>query len=185
MKKTPKWILKKVLLLLQGEILADHGLTPLHAAAWEGRTEAVEWLIANGADIEAERKEPNKTAILIAAERGHLDIVQLLAKSGADPDTRTEDNHSPLHAAAWNGHGEIVRWLLQSDVDIEAVMSKSKRRPLHWAAERGHLEAVRILLDAGANPHAEADNAYTPRMLALHYEHKDVASLIRSYSGDQ
>ena len=25
MKKTPKWILKKVLLLLQGEILADHG----------------------------------------------------------------------------------------------------------------------------------------------------------------
>ena len=55
-------------------------MTPLHAAALTGQTEAVELLIDKGADLNAEN-ENGVTPLQMAAQQGHPAIVELLQKS--------------------------------------------------------------------------------------------------------
>ncbi|KAJ4360119.1 uncharacterized protein N0V89_000679 [Didymosphaeria variabile] len=104
------------LLLLYGadpNVATTDGLTPLMQAAAQGDRELVEILLAAGADADAqlnippliERKcssfiERNKwtfhqcdaplTALAVAAERGHYEVVELLLKYGADPNKPIE-----------------------------------------------------------------------------------------------
>jgi ankyrin repeat protein len=52
------------------------GMTPLHFAAANGYTASVRVLVANGADTSATVK--GRTALELAAERGHWDVVQVL-----------------------------------------------------------------------------------------------------------
>ena len=52
------------------------------------------------------------TPLFIAAQNGHLEIVQFLVESGANKDQgTTNDGATPVFIAAQNGHLEIVRVL--------------------------------------------------------------------------
>jgi ankyrin repeat protein len=51
-------------------------------AASEGRTDAVQALLAKGADENAKRDDGG-TALMTAKKKGHKEIVQLLKKAGA------------------------------------------------------------------------------------------------------
>ncbi len=53
------------------------GLTPLHCACQSGNMELVEWLVTNGAGLEAVCQK-GKTPLHYACARGHLNIVKLL-----------------------------------------------------------------------------------------------------------
>jgi ankyrin repeat protein len=55
---------------------------PLHVAAFQGRKEMAEWLIARGADINAKTNE-GKTALQYAKSNNHKDVADLLRKHGA------------------------------------------------------------------------------------------------------
>ena len=44
---------------------------------------------------------------------GHLDIVKLLVKSGANVNSTTKTNSTPLRAACFDGHYEIVKYLVE------------------------------------------------------------------------
>eukprot|EP00435_Cladocopium_sp_Y103_P012806 s3856_g3.t1 len=48
------------------------------------------------------------TPLLVAARRGHLDIVQFLVEVGAARDQAANDGATPLLVAAENGHLDIV-----------------------------------------------------------------------------
>ena len=53
--------------------------------------------------------------LYIAAQNGHLEVVQFLVKSGANKDEgRTSDGATPLYTAAQKGHLEVVRFLVES-----------------------------------------------------------------------
>ena len=55
------------------------------------------------------------TPLLIAADEGHLEVVQFLVECGANKDQgRTNDGATPLFMAAQNGHLEVVRFLVES-----------------------------------------------------------------------
>lgn len=62
------------------------GHQPLHAAAWEGRADAVQRLRGVGADANARDEARNDdTAIKVAVRKGHPEIVAMLLRAGADP----------------------------------------------------------------------------------------------------
>ena len=44
---------------------------------------------------------------------GHLEIVRLLVKSGANVNSTTKTNSTPLRAACFDGHFEIVKYLVE------------------------------------------------------------------------
>ena len=60
-----------------------YGLTLLHYASREGRTEIVEYLIANGADVNAV-DDDGWTASMWASRNGQTKIAELLIAEGAD-----------------------------------------------------------------------------------------------------
>ena len=50
---------------------------------------------------------------------GHLDIVKLLVKSGANVNSTTKTNSTPLRAACFDGHYEIVKYLVEHNAGAE------------------------------------------------------------------
>lgn len=53
------------------------------------------------------------TALHWAAQTGHVDIVELLLHSGADPNAVNANGDTALHLAAWKQHALVVAALLQ------------------------------------------------------------------------
>ena len=103
--------------------------------------EAVALAIQGGADVYT------GDALCWASEHGHLSVVEVLVKAGADDDA--------LRKASENGHLPIVKLLVHAGADVHAVDDQA----LRFAYERGHLAVVKFLVKAGANVHADDDQA--------------------------
>lgn len=74
----------------------------------------VRCLLAAGADTDATEKENGFTAILFAAAKGFLDVVQDLLKAGADFEKAENDGATALYLASRGGHLEAVKLLHQA-----------------------------------------------------------------------
>ena len=88
----------------RGDVLSD----ALYAAARNGHREVAEYLLDQGADVNA-RGVFGATALQWAAFNGHAGVVELLLARGADPHLR--DSRFDADAAGWaheGGHGNIV-----------------------------------------------------------------------------
>lgn len=122
----------------------------LYYASGVGLSWLVEGLLEDGADVKAEGDDG--TALNVAADCGHDDIVRLLLQAGADADARNKYGEAPLHTATSRGSGRIVQWLLEYSTDINATSTSGT--PLWIATQKGHVEIVRCLLEHGADCNA-------------------------------
>ena len=84
--------------------------TPLVAAAEAGQYEAVQLLLAHGADVN-KRMKRGQTALMFASYHGHTELVRLLLQSGADVNADFEGD-TALIWAKQKGHAEIVNLLI-------------------------------------------------------------------------
>ena len=84
-------------------------------------------LFACGANKDHPCTDDGSTALHLASNEGHLEIVRLLLQAGAWNDQLMHDGATPLHLSAQEGHLEVVR-LVESAADGGFVMST----PLHW-----------------------------------------------------
>ena len=85
--------------------------TPLIAAAGAGQYEAVQLLLARGADVN-KRMKRGQTALMFASYHGHTELVRLLLASGADVNADFEGEDTALSWAKQKGHAEIVNLLM-------------------------------------------------------------------------
>jgi ankyrin repeat protein len=88
----------------------DDRWTTLHWAAWNGRKEVAEFLLSQGAKVNA-RDEHGHTPLHCAAMWNKKDIVELLIEHGADVNATDNEGRTPLHYAAWDDHIEVVEML--------------------------------------------------------------------------
>ncbi len=75
--------------------------------------EWVRGLIADGVDVNATVEKESKTALMAAAEMGHLESLRLLLQAGAQVNTKSDRDETALSLAARNAQFEVVKTLLE------------------------------------------------------------------------
>ena len=161
----------------------EYEVTPLMCAAAKGHTAILHTLLAHGARFSDEQsgrpsrpwdfavrhnhmeavkllikhckdREYPKTAFLIAAAQGNLEMAKLLYKKvgtvdreSATPHIDIEDRfgRTPLIWASLYGQGEMVRWLLQRGCDVHHA-DHSGTTALAAAVHKRREDVIELLL---------------------------------------
>jgi len=155
-------------------------------AARTGDAAAVRALLQTGAEVNAARGD-GITALHLAAEHGHAEVVRTLLDAGAALERGTRIGHyTPLHLAARGGHGEVVALLLDAGADPLAATTNSHATALHLAAAAvGGQRAVAALLDHGADPDArEASAGQTPLIFAAAANRAEAIAVLLNEGAD-
>jgi ankyrin repeat protein len=124
------------------------GIGPLMYAAWHGRRDVVEVLLNHGAG--ANVKHGEISALILAAENDHIDIVQLLAKRGANLDHADSLGTTALIGATRRGKASAVRCLIDLGANIHHVDQRGNSA-LYYASRDRHDEII-SRLGIGAPP---------------------------------
>jgi ankyrin repeat protein len=97
------------------------GYPPLGLAAFFGQPEVVEFLVEQGAGVNAESQNQMRVRPIHAAvARRDLNIVRMLLEHGADVNVRQQMGFTPLHSAALHGDRGMIELLLQHGADATA-----------------------------------------------------------------
>jgi hypothetical protein len=120
------------------------------------------------------RTVKDESPLMMAALKGHLDLVKKLIDRGADVN---KTGWAPLHYAATTGQLAIMELLLDQNAYIDAE-SPNGTTPLMMAAHYGTPEAVKLLLEAGADPSLKNQLGLTAIDFANRANREDSAGLI-------
>lgn len=171
--------------LLAGTALAaeTRNLT-LAEAAKLGDRDAVQSPL-NGAAKEDVAGQQGTNALISAADRNDLAMVDLLLAAGADVKGANEFGATALYAAAAaDADPALVAKLLAAGGDPSAHLM-SGETPLMEAARQGNVETVRALLAAGADPNAsEVNGKQTALMWAISETHPAVTTELVRHGAD-
>ena len=126
------------------EAISWYNMTFLQWAASLDDVRLMKLLLLAGAQIDT-RNAKRLTALMIAAQHGHLRPVHFLIKAGATP----EDVNAALFSASEKGHVVVIEALLAARADVNAQDAYGET-PLRMAAQYNHAAAVRVLLEHGA-----------------------------------
>lgn len=133
-------------------------------AAQAGDLPAISAAIDRGINVNAKGDTHGlRSAIALAAIKGHVEVVELLLEAGADPDatrcglttdtwTRRWIRGEALINATFNDDLEILLLLVSAGAAIDEPDSKGDNALL-WAAYNLNSAAVQYLLGVGADPH--------------------------------
>ena len=130
----------------------------LYLAARAGQVDACCALLGHGADLDAvchgdELQALGSfvgyTPLKAAAERGFVDVVEVLLQRGADANFSDESRWTILHWAACNNHADVVRALVAAGADMNALTMQG-RSPLNLALTALASASAQVLQDLGA-----------------------------------
>ncbi|WP_158299453.1 ankyrin repeat domain-containing protein [Paenibacillus antri] len=180
-----------------------NGLSPLMAAMYYGKQQAVEWLLDQGVTVTIHEAaalgddetlnymlnlEPSLlmqysfdgwTPLHLAAFFGGFEAAKLLIERGADVNARSTNGMSnmPIHAASAGSRTNLVALLLEKGADPN-VRQSGGWTPIHQAADRCDAEMVRLLLRYGADPDAAQDDGRTARSIAREKGYTEVLDVL-------
>ncbi len=111
------------------DVNANFGMgTPLKYAAWGGHEDAVQFLLKQGAKVDA-AEDGGRTPLRYAAwgSRKHnqasLAVAKELIKNGADVNHGADNGFTPLHEAAMRGSKEITELLIENGAEVNIRIS--------------------------------------------------------------
>jgi truncated hemoglobin YjbI len=123
-----------------------------------------------------------RTLLHFASGAGCLEVIAVLLRLGANPNTLDSCGHAPLYSAANECSSEtgtdIVRALVQAGADVNACGGVTRATALHMAARRGHAGIAGALLDCGAELEAKDRKGDTPLRRAINCRREMVAKLL-------
>lgn len=134
--------------------------TALSAAVEVNCKDLVEYFLSAGANVNAKAKKGGASPLMIAASRGHADLIRWLLISGADIAAVDDDARAAVNFAILYGQGEALRTLLDQGADVNRKDVRGNT-PLMAAASANHVEYVRWLLSAGAEVNAKNEEGWT------------------------
>ncbi|CAK9135821.1 unnamed protein product [Ilex paraguariensis] len=177
---------------------SNDGRTALYRAAANGDRRMAGMLMEMGADPTIGTLDRGVSAIDVARDKGHKEVVQILERGEAvlHAARRGELNHlesllekdasvnycdqyglTALHAAAIKGHKETVMMLVEFGADMESRDGEG-HTPLHLAVEGGNVDTVEVLINRGANVSVKSNKGATPLYIARAMGYEDISQLL-------
>ncbi len=174
-----------------------HGWTPLHQAAYSGRVDLAEMLLAAGAPTDTSARGDGGTPLVIALFWGHPVPPALVERIGLAPGNlrvaaglgRTDmiaelvapdGTLAPAagtHRGFYRPHGGFPFW--KPSDDPQEVLDEA----LSWAARADRAEAVNLLVERGANLEADVYRG-TPLMWAAAFGRIDAVRALLQAGAD-
>lgn len=167
-------------------------MTPLHCASMFDHPDIAEYLVLEGADINALDKE-QRSPLLLAVSSSSWKTVRLLVRLGANIHLKDVNGRNVVHMIVLNGgplhefaeevksktttcHTDFVQLLNEKDL--------SGCTPLHYGSRDGHIRSVENLIRFGACINLKNDNNESPLHLAARYgRYNTVKHLLNSSKG--
>nr|XP_054347108.1 ankyrin repeat domain-containing protein 6 isoform X5 [Pongo pygmaeus]XP_054413840.1 ankyrin repeat domain-containing protein 6 isoform X4 [Pongo abelii] len=150
-------------------------------AAYKGQTENVVQLINKGAKVAVTKH--GRTPLHLAANKGHLPVVQILLKAGCDLDVQDDGDQTALHRATVVGNTEIIAALIHEGCALDR-QDKDGNTALHEASWHGFSQSAKLLVKAGANVLAKNKAGDTALHVAAALNHKKVAKILLEAGAD-
>jgi ankyrin repeat protein len=144
----------------------------LFLAVRENDVEQTKMLLALGANPNV-TNERGETPLHWSANRGRVEMIELLLSSGADVNA-VSSGRTPLDVAAVEGDIRIAEILAEAGAELNAK-DEFGMTPLHWAAQGGHDEVAAFLVSKGADMDAKNREGWTPLYQAILAENTDLA----------
>ncbi len=182
-------------------IVNSHGDTLLLAAATLGNLDAVQRLLAMGADVNKQNAYTRDTPILRSVYGDHDEITKLLVYADANLNLPNNYRQTPMGLAVEKQKGELIDLFLTSGVraglEGETLLRASAQRnyigvlamlkggvnpnvknapgntPLIISASLGDTQSVRVLLAYRANVNAANNDGNTAMLYAARYNHPE------------
>ncbi|GBN93335.1 Ankyrin-3 [Araneus ventricosus] len=179
---------------------------PLHTAVYFGHVSVVKKMLEKVKKEEINvRDKSSKTPLIIAAERDHCEIAQLLLSKGADPGVPSKYGEYPLLLAIGKRSSKMVEILLKPGADylnkdskgetsielatelsdahlqntnIHNINGQKDSSLLHIAASSGSLEIVESLIDKKADINSRDSSGAKPIHIAAKEGYRDILEYI-------
>ena len=140
-------------------------------AANIGHNEAIQFLLKIG-DVNIQNNE-GWTALLIASQNGHTQVVEQLLKEHADVNIQTNDGLTALMIASQNGHTQVVEQLHKEHANIN-IQNNDGWTALMIASQNGHTQVVEQLLKEHANVNIQSKYGWTALIIASRNGHTEI-----------
>ena len=159
-------------------------VTCLMFAAYYGHTDTVRYLVGLPEVDLNHQGGHNRTALHVAVQAKHGDVVQVLIDAGADIDTKDDDGRSPLHLASISGELTTMKMLVKAGADVRATDAETATC-LMVAAYHGHTDTVRYLVSL---QEVDLNHQQYRNKTALHFavnkKHADVVQVLIDAGAD-
>ncbi len=153
----------------------------IHEACAAGLTEQVQFMVDQKPDVINELSSHGFYALGIASHFGKEDIVRILLRNGANPNSSSQNGYQvfPIHSALSNGQNTIAKMLIEAGAEVN-VLQSSRISPLHLAAQQGNIDMIIVLLEHGANIAIRNDFGQTASDMAAEKGFPEIAEILKA-----
>ncbi|XP_032159777.1 ankyrin repeat and SOCS box protein 10 isoform X2 [Mustela erminea] len=166
--------------LYTGDLARLQELFPPHSTAdllLESRAAEPRWSSHQRGLWSLTYEEELTTPLHVAASRGHTEVLRLLLRRRARPDS-APGGRTALHEACAAGHAACVHVLLVAGADPN-IPDQDGKLPLHLCQGAGTLECAELLLRFGAKVDGRSEEEEeTPLHVAARLGHVELADLL-------
>ena len=122
----------------------------------------------------------NLSAIIWAANNGHIETVEALLKIGYDINDQSNNGRSPLLWASYWGHVDMVQYLIDHNANINLI-DVDGMTALMLAILHNRHEIIHILINNGANVVIKNSHDATALTIAQTKENQEIIELLKPY----
>ncbi|MFZ2492063.1 MAG: ankyrin repeat domain-containing protein [Thermoanaerobaculia bacterium] len=153
-------------------------MSALMKAVNSNAIDKVRQLIAEGVDVN-ELDSGRNAPLVMAAYKGHSEIVKLLLEAGADVGALDPDmKATALHAASYAGRTEAAKLLIAHHIEIDRQGPNNGYTALHDAIWQNNIETAKVLVDAGARLDIKSKDGETALEMARSRKRKEIVALL-------
>ena len=146
-------------------------------AVTAGNNEAVEFLLQLETVNIDHTNEEGKTALMLACERGHEDIVHSLLSAGANANIQSNKGWTALMRASKHNHISIIHMLLEANANPHLKKMKGSNAVM-IASYCGNYEIVELLISKGIDYKYQRGDGVTAFMSACQNGHTQIVELL-------